>query len=116
MKILNKTYTFLKRVFYFRKNKKAMPVNLINEEDLQRLGRKLGDNVSLSHNNPKPYSVAIDDDEQYYSEELPEPSTSTMQIIRNKKNGRTMVCPGNIEQIKAIYNNDWEVVESEIKG
>ena len=32
-----------------------------------------------------------------------------------RKTGRVVVCPGNLEQIRSMYNSDWEIVESEIK-
>ncbi len=40
---------------------------------------------------------------------------STMQCIKNKKTGAVVVCPGNLSRIKEMFNDDWAIVESEIK-
>ena len=137
MHFMNKIKTFLNNInqklvrwYYLRKEKlKAVNVHKATEKDLQKLGRKIGSDVSLDHNNPNPYLIDKSpnrkDAEPYFIEgktyevykygKEPQSQPSTMQILRNKKTHRVIVCPGNLEKIKSMYNDDWEIVESAIK-
>jgi hypothetical protein len=137
---MNKIKTFLKNInqklvrWYWLREEKLKTVNVhkATEKDLQKLGRKIGSDVSLDHNNTNPYlidkSPKQKDTEPYliggkiyevykYGKEpqSPQSQPSTMQILRNKKTHRVVVCPGNLEKIKSMYNDDWEIVESAIK-
>jgi hypothetical protein len=134
---LNITH-FFGRILYFFKRKvakvtgkplKSVPIYVAEEKDLQGLGRTVGSAVSLSSRNPKPYLVLGNEilDEKS-SEEVRNiqadlrhinacaaEGPSTMQCIKNKKTGAVVVCPGNISRIKEMFNDDWVIVESEIK-
>ena len=40
---------------------------------------------------------------------------TSMVAVRNKKNGRVVMCCWPLDQIKSKFGNDYEIVESEIK-
>ena len=105
------------RWYILRKTRlKTIDVKKATEKDLQRLGRKVNPYVSISHKEPIPYSVSTAENKEWdYSLENPIRSTATMQILRNKKTHRVVVCPGDLERIKSMFNDDWEIVESAIK-
>jgi hypothetical protein len=134
---LNITH-FLGRIVYFFRRKvskitgrplKSVPIYVAEEKDLQGLGRVVGPSISLSSKSPKPYLVlgneildaksseevkSIQADLKYINAGAVE-GPSTMQCIKNKKTGAVVVCPGNLSRIKEMFNDDWVIVESEIK-
>ena len=74
---------------------RAVDVKGSTEEDLTSMGRKT------------------------YAHEItgkgPKLVSSSLVPIRNKKNGRVIMFSGSLEQIKAVFGDDYEIVESAIK-
>ena len=103
MILISKLIRFFKRVFSFLKigrfkdrryrvpyEEKGIAVNKVTQEDLDRLGRQ-GSN---------------------YDRQLKKEVTRSLQVIRNRRNGVTMIIPEYGIENYRDKSEEWEVVNS----
>ena len=96
MRLINKIYKRFQKYLYLRKHGlKTVDVKKATQEDLEKLGRKVTSCRAILG--------GVKTVETY------------MQAIRHKKSGRVVMYSGTLEQIKEMFGDAYEIVESEIK-
>jgi len=84
------------KYLYLRKHGlKTVDIQKATQEDLEKLGRKV--------NSCRAVLGGVKTVETH------------MQAIRHKKSGRVVMYPGTLEQIKSMFGDGYEIVESAIK-